>query len=214
MGTLENTFIHIKGKEEIAFGGNQAWFQHKFLKNSGCGVISATDLLLHMQGKRQMTETEYLEFAKKLWWKYFPVIPGFGMNGLTLMAGLNRYFHKHGISKKAFWGISGKKMLPRMDAMLSQDLPVILAVGPNFPFFWGKQKLVFYTKTTDGKYVPSAKTKAHYVTVIGRDGVYWQISSWGKEYYIDIREYRAYVKHYSSPLVSNIICIQEKKTIQ
>lgn len=214
MKTLQYPFIKIKGKNGDSFGGNQAWFSYEFLKNAACGVISATDLLLHLEGKGEMTEPEYMEFARRIWLSYLPVIPGFGMNGLTLMAGINRYFRKYKFPYKAFWGISGKKMLSRIDRMISEDIPVILSVGPNFPNIFGKNKLNFYRKADDQTYVPAAKIKAHYVTVTGRDGIYLQISSWGKEYYIDIREYREYVKHYSSPLLSNIICISRKKKIQ
>ena len=105
-------------------------------------------------------------------------------------------------------------MLSRIDHMLEQDLPVILSVGPTFPNIFGKRTLNFYTRSNTGDYAVTAKTKAHYVTVTGRDGIYLQISSWGKEYYIDIREYREYVRSYSSPLVSNILCIKQGKGIK
>ena len=205
MKTLKHPFVKING---TAYGGNQAWFSRKFLRKSGCGVIGAANVLIHLQKKETITEQEYMEFAKELWLHYLPVTPGFGMNGLVLMLGINRYFWKQGLPYKAFWGISGKKLLSRIDTMLEQNLPVILAVGPNFPNIFGKQKLNFYKKTSTGAYVRAAKTKAHYVTVTARDGIYLQISSWGEEYYIDIREYREYVSSCSSFLVSNIICIK------
>lgn len=214
MRTLQRPFLRIHGKNGNSFGGSQTWFLYKFLRKVGCGVISASNVLLYLQGREQMTEAAYMEFAGKIWVRYFPVVPGFGMNGLTLMFGMNRYFQKNGIPYRAFWGISGRKMLDRIDKMLAKDIPVIMSVGPNFPIFWGKNQLTFYTKMRNGQYLPAAKTKAHYVTVTGRDGIYLQISSWGKEYYIDIREYREYVKSCSSSLVSNIICIKEKKTIE
>lgn len=205
MKTLKHPFLKING---TAYGGNQAWFTRKFMKKVGCGVIGASNLLIHLQNKEEMTEQEYVAFAEHLWLHYLPVVPRFGMNGLTLMFGLNRYFRKQEIPYKAFWGLSGKKMFQRIDTMLGKNLPVILAVGPNFPNIFGKRTLKFYKKSNTGAYVTATKTKAHYVTVTGRDGIYLQISSWGEEYYIDIREYREYVKNYSCPLVSNIICIK------
>lgn len=211
MKTLQSPYLRVNTKNGTAYGGNQAWFSYKFLQKTGCGVIGAADTLLHLSGKEEMTEEEYMEFAKTLWKKFLPVIPGFGMNGLTLMAGMNRYFKVHGMPYRARWRISGQKMVSRIDKMLAKDIPVILAVGPNFPFVWKKEKLTFYTKMSDGKYVPAVKTRAHFVTVTGREGVYLQISSWGKEYYIDIREYKEYVKQYSNPLVSNILSIKMKK---
>ncbi len=207
MKELKTPYLKIETKDTMAYGGNQSWFPYKFLKKTGCGVIGAADTLLHLNGKEQLTEAEYMDFAKMLWRKFLPVIPGFGMNGLTLMIGINRYFQKNGMPYRARWRISGRKMFSRIDRMLADDIPVILAVGPNFPFVWKKEKLTFYTKINDEKYIPAVKTKAHFVTVTGRDGAWLQISSWGEKYYIDIREYREYVKRYSSPLVSNIIYI-------
>ncbi len=207
MKELKTPYLKIETKDTIAYGGNQSWFPYKFLKKTGCGVIGAADMLLHLNGKEQMTEAEYIEFAKKLWIYYLPVIPGFGMNGLTLMIGINRYFQKNEMPYRARWRISGQKMFSRIDRMLAEDIPIILAVGPNFPFVWKKEKLTFYTKINDEKYIPAVKTKAHFVTVTGREGTWLQISSWGKEYYIDIREYRKYVKQHSSFLVSNILDI-------
>lgn len=209
MRTLKHPFLQIDTKKGSAYGGNQAWFPYKFLQKTGCGVISATNVVLHLHGKEKVSETEYMDFAKKMWLRYLPVIPGFGMNGLTLMIGLNRYFMKAGMEYRACWKVSAKKMLARTDEMLAKDIPVIMAVGPNFPNFRGKQKLNMYTKTGSGNYIRTVKTKAHFVTVTGRDGIWLQISSWGKEYYIDIREYREYVKRYSSPMLSNIICLRK-----
>lgn len=211
MKSLKHPYLQVETKQGTAYGGNQAWLPYRFLKKTGCGVISAADVILHLQGKGQMIESEYIAFAKKLWLSYLPVIPGLGMNGLTLMLGMNRYFLKQKLPYRACWKISARKMFLRIDEMISKDIPVILAVGPNFPVVWGKHKLTFYTKAGEGKHIPTTKTCAHFVTVTGREGVYLQISSWGKEYYIDIREYKEYVKQYSNPLVSNILSIKMKK---
>ncbi len=209
MRTLKRPYIQVQQESGFSYGGNQSWFPYRFLQKTGCGVIGASDVLLYLQGREKLSKEEYVAFAKKLWMKYLPVIPGFGMNGLTLMIGMNRYFFRNKMPYRACWMISGRKMLGRIDRMLSKDLPVILSVGPNFPMFWGKEKLDFYTRIANGSYHPAVKTKAHFVTVTGRDGMWLRISSWGKEYYIDIREYREYVKNSSSSLVSNVIYIKK-----
>ncbi len=208
MRNLERPYLQVETKTGNFYGGNQEWFSYKFLKQMGCGVISAADVLLHLCGKESVSEEEYVDFAKELWMKYLPVVPGFGMNGLTLMIGMNRYFSKHRMPYRACWKISAEKMFSRIDTMLSKDLPVILAIGPNFPKIWKKEKLNFYMKTSEGNYVSASKICAHFVTVTGREEAYLKISSWGKEYYISIREYRDYVKKYSSSLVSNIIYLR------
>lgn len=207
MKTLQSPYLKVDTKNGTAYGGNQAWLPYKFLKGMGCGLISAADVIFHLEGKENLTEEEYVEFANKLWKWYLPVIPGFGMNGITLMIGLNRYFKKHGLSYRACWKISGEKLFSRIEQMLSDNIPVILSVGPNFPFVWKKQKLTFYTKNQEECFLPTVKTKAHFVTVTAREGAWLRISSWGKEYYISIREYREYVKRHSSFLVSNVIDI-------
>lgn len=214
MSGLKHPYLQVETPKEMSFGGDQSWFSRKFLRNVGCGIIGATDVLMYLRGRRKISQIEYMDFAKYLWKRYLPVIPGFGMNGLTLMAGLNRYFLQNRLPYRAFWSVSVRKMLGRIDKMLGKDIPVILSVGPNFPFFMGKHQLTFYRKTNDGKYIPAVKTKAHFVTVTAREGVWLQISSWGKCYYIDIREYREYVRNYSSPLISNIICITCRKQIK
>ena len=209
MKTLKSSFHQVETLRGTAYGGNQAWFSYKFLKNSGCGVISSTDLLLHLYGRRQITRLEYMDIARELWKKYFPVIPGFGMNGITMMIGLNRYFWNHKMPYVACWMLSGKKLFSRIESMLSKDIPVILSVGPNFPLIWRKEKLTLYTKNQTGTYMPAAKVKAHFVTVTGMDDEMIQISSWGKEYYISVLEYEKYIQDNSSYLVSNIIYVKK-----
>ena len=137
MKRLKNPYLQVELQNGKSFGGNQGWMPYTFLKKSACGVIGAADVLLHLQGKHQVSEKEYLAFSKKLWKRYLPVIPGFGMNGITLMIGMNRYFAKERMPYRAVWNIRGKKILSLIDKMLSKDIPVIFSVGPNFPKFWG-----------------------------------------------------------------------------
>ena len=211
MKTLKSPFHQVETRRGMTYGGNQAWFSYKFLKNAGCGVISSTDVLLHLRRREQISRLEYMDVANDLWKKYLPVIPGFGMNGITLMLGLNRYFWKHQMPYGACWMVSGKKMYSRIEKMLCEDIPIILSVGPNFPLIWRKKKLDFYIKNSKGDFVAAAKAKAHFVTVTGIDEKMIQISSWGKEYYISIQEYEKYVRENSSYLVSNIIYVKKYK---
>ena len=222
MRKIKHPFIRVQTNTGKSYGGSQAWLPYNFLKKSGCGVIGATDVLLYLNcwhpkcqsktfrrlSRLQMTLSDYKTCALRMWKYYLPVMPGFGINGLGLMLGINWYFLKNRIPMRAVWNVSGKKIWQSVDSMLQRDIPVILSVGPNFPRIWGKQKLNFYTKKSDGTYVVSAKTQAHYVTVTGRDESWICISSWGKEYYIKIEEYQDYVKKYSSYLVSNILLIK------
>lgn len=207
---IRNFMIITDSNNNVYFGGNQSWFPYRFLKNSGCGVIAAAELLLKLRGIETIDKLEYMEFATELWKHFLPVIPGFGMNGLALAAGLNRYFWKNKMPYRAFWCASDRKMVRRIHQMLKEDMPVILSIGPNFPMFWRGEKLTFYRKVND-TFMAAVKTKAHFVTVTGWEGRMIQISSWGKEYYIDYGEYRDYVKKHSCPLVSNIVYVKKIK---
>ena len=95
MSMLKSPFHQVKTQHGSSYGGNQAWLPYEFLKSTGCGIISAADVLLHLQGVEEISQEEYQTFAKKLWMNYLPVIPGFGMNGFMLMIGLNLYFKTH-----------------------------------------------------------------------------------------------------------------------
>lgn len=209
MKQLKELGLQVETMSGTACGGNQAWFRERFLKRSACGVISAANVLLYREGKRKLLETEYMDFARYLWKYYLPVIPGLGMNGFNLVTGLNIYFRKRHLPYLACWRISGKKMVSRIDRMLLQGSPVILAIGPNFPNFWGKETVNLYEKRKEGTMRRVTGTRAHFVTVIGHEEDRLQISSWGKEYEIKLSEYEDYIKKYSSPLVSNIVDIVE-----
>ena len=213
MSKLQSAFHLVKTKQGTFYGGNQSWFPYGFLRRVGCGVISATDVLLHLQKVEEISEEAYVEFAKRLWKGYFPVIPGFGMNGLGLMIGMNLYFKKYQMPYLAYWNIFGRKMFAKIDRMLDKDLPAVLAIGPNFPFIWKKEKLSFYTKVNENQYLPAAKVNAHFVTVTGREGEWIRISSWGKEYYFKIGEYREYVRNHSNSVLSNVLILKKKRKV-
>ena len=64
MKTLKHPYLQVEFRNGRSFGGNQGWFPYKFLKKSACGVIGAADVILHLKGRKQMTEAEYLDFEK------------------------------------------------------------------------------------------------------------------------------------------------------
>ena len=94
--------------------------------------------------------------------------------------------------------------------MLAEDIPVIMAVGPNFPFFWQNNRTVLYTKDDAGNYHPSSSTTAHYVTVTGLDEGWAQISSWGRLLYINRAEFDEYTKKHSACFLCSILYIKHK----
>ena len=194
------------------------WSDRKVLKRCGCGPVAAYDLLLYLERKHGMrysdagSKQEYCRELTKLQHRYFPLIYPKGINGVLLTLGLNRAFHDRHLPYRAVWAVSGKKLFSRMADMLQNDIPVILAIGPNFPMIWQKKKLVLYRKTPDGRYQPSTDVMGHYVTALKLDDEYVKISSWGRSYYIRISEYQDYVNQNSNFVISNLVLVRHTKT--
>lgn len=223
--SLKHPYLSVKTPGECSYGGSQEWSKSHTMRKYGCGVVGIADLLLYLGLHHPSCETDlhhgilredgYISYARyerylmKMRRRYLHVIPGFGVPGWYLPFALNRYFRRYRLDLRASWGLRLRPMLPRIEAMLEDDIPVILAIGPNFPCVWGKTKLSFY-RQVNGECVPATETKAHFVVVTGIWGNYLQVSSWGREYYISWPEYQAYVRKRSSILASNICRVHEK----
>lgn len=151
----------------------------------------------------EYSEVAYMEYIERLR-RRFTVLPRLGMPGWLLAFQLWLYFLGKRHFCRIWWGCSVRKRDAAIVKMLRADIPVILSIGPNFPFIWGKHKVRLYRKAENGSYVYEQSTNAHYVTVTGIDREWYRISSWGKEYYISRREYAEYVRKHSLGLYSNI----------
>lgn len=192
------------------------------MRGYGCGVIAAADLLLYLSrchegcarepfpAEVELSFPVYRHLADMMNRRFLPIIPGHGINGLGLALGLNGCFVRYKLPFTASWRVSHGKLWSGIEDMLARDIPVILAVGPNFPLVWQKHMLPLYTKNHLGAYIRVGSVKSHYVTVTGMDERWLRVSSWGQCYYIDRREYMLYVKAHSSTIVSNFLYIKEK----
>lgn len=210
--SLRHPYIAVQTENGKSFGGNQQWFPRSYLKNAGCGIVGAADMLLYLKNRRELSKEEYIETASRLWKRCIPVIPGFGVNGLWLTIGMNLCFLKERLPFFASWHFYRGKRTGRMiGQMLDADYPVILAIGPNFPQVWKKERLTFYRKASDGTFFPAAGACAHFVTVTAKEGEKLTISSWGREYVIDFAEYDDYVKKKSSGLVCGLVRLRRIK---
>ena len=110
---LKYPYVAVMKDRTLSYGGNQSWFQGKILKKYGCGVIAGTDVLLYLSLHKEYCrgmefkeekdingiweEEQYQDAVKTMRRRYFPVIPGFGMPGWVLAAGMNAYFRKNRI---------------------------------------------------------------------------------------------------------------------
>ena len=212
----------VRGSE-TSFGGCQTWSADPVIRDVGCGVVAAEDLLIHLARHHDypgglfeglpdpIAAEDYFRLAGILKKRYFPLIPRFGINGLLLAGGMNRYFRKYRIPLSASWGLTEGSLFPSMELSLRRDIPVILAVGPNFPALWQDRRLNLYTEKPDGTLARSCGTKAHYVTVTAMDDAWLYLSSWGRKYRISRREYLQYMHSCSLPVFSNILPVRPRQ---
>ena len=238
---LKKNYIDVEG----SFGGNQEWIKEalgtwkgRAIGGYGCGLIGASDLLIHILGNgitghsdssdNAVGREDYISFIRYMEKRYFHIFPKLGLSGILLAFGLNLYFffnrrlirESTGCRYTARWAVWPSKMLDRIKEMLGNDIPVIISIGPGF---FRKNKLKFYRKTVNASgeetYKQVTETKDHYVTVTGvieakkpddKDIILLEISSWGKKYYVNYAEYRQYVRHNDNYYFSNILYIKKK----
>ena len=222
---LKHPLCEVNIERSKTYGGSQMFADSKNLREVGCGVVAAQELFIYLcryhggQGsdsvralaeKETVSPQDYVECSDDLRRKYFPLIPKLGVNGISLVLGINAYFALHKMPFRADWEITEGGLIGGIEKLLEDDMPVIMAIGPNFPKLWKKNDFQIYIKNAAGEYVPDAKVRGHYVLAAAIDGGWIRISSWGSKYYINIGEYKDYVSAYSSYLVSNYVRIRRR----
>ena len=194
------------------------------VRRCGCGIIAATDLLLYLSKWRAHGAVDFFDglldgpipfpaytaCISRMNRRYFPMIPYSGINGLMLMAGMQRFFREQQMPYSARWCFSPGKLWTRTEDMLRRDIPVIMSVGPNFPKIWGNRRVRFYVRSVEGGFIPAAAARQHYFTVTGMDADWLQISSWGRLYYLNRREFADYIRHDSLDFVSNVLLVKQR----
>ena len=201
-----------------SYGGNQLWSSSAAIRQCGCGPVAATDMLIYLSrfhgGNGRICSglpegaihvDAYNRLLERLCRLYFPIVPPFGITTPVLSLGLNRAFLRDGLPYRAHAAMATEKIWDRMETCLRADIPVLLAIGQNFPYVWHRERLSFYVRRADGSYIRAAAAKAHFVAVTGMDGDWLCISSWGKKYYINRLEFTLYVKEHSNSLLSGMV---------
>ena len=216
--SLKHPFFFVNDGARTYYGGSQKLLTRTYTQKMGCGVICAANILLYLGRYAEGCDRgPFAELAREdpipaaefgrrcdaLQRRYMQVMPHFGLTGLQLTWGLNRYCRRYGLPYRMRWQLGKRDFWQHIREMLEADIPATLAIGPNFPAFWGRHKLRFYLRHPEG-YRPVVSTKAHFVTITGMNGEWLRISSWGREYFINRREYDDYVSAHSAWLVSNI----------
>ena len=221
--SLKNPYPAVEKGSGATYGGNQGSSASRAVRRCGCGLVSCLDLLLYIsaghtgwhvrildqiQDQRPVPPAAYDALLQQLCRRYFPIFPPIGMNALVMAAGLNRIFRAEHIPLRARWSVPKEQFWPSIEAMLAADLPVILAIGPNFPFLWQKNKCGLYCETPENGMRRACATKAHYVNITGMNDEWMRVSSWGRMYYIRREEYADYVQQHSNYLLSNLLLLR------
>lgn len=220
---LTHPYISVYENSAASYGGSQMNSKNGTIVKCGCGPVAALDLLIYLDKYHfgckverfvnvscncETQNGDYQWLLSRLIRRYLPIIPRFGMNGLTLMSGINLFFRRHNMPFKARWGVAEKNTFSTIEQMLKADIPVIMAIGPNFPLFWQKHKAALYTRAQDGKLFKSAEVNAHYITCTGIDDEWLQVSSWGRKYYLNRAEFSTYVRQHSINYISSILYVK------
>ena len=223
---LQHPYISAALSGGTSYGGGQQHSPNAMLRRCGCGVVAAADLLLYLTRWHPFGAVDYFaamlqdspipmsvynSCIQNLSRTYFPMIPYGGINGLMLMTGMQLFFRRHGMPYSARWCVLQETLWERIEAMLLDDIPVIMCVGPNFPVIWGDRRVRFFVQRSDGSYAPVNAVKAHFFTVTGIDRECLRISSWGRLYYLNRQEFEDYVRRYSTSFASNILLVEQKR---
>lgn len=222
---LQHTYPAVERGGAVSYGGSQMFSPDPAVRRCGCGLVAALDMLLYLGRYRPGCAVDFLPWdgrpipperyealLQSLRRRYLPLGYPFGINGLLLSAGLNRLFRAQRIPLSARWVWRRGELWPGLDRMLSDDLPVILAVGPNFPLLLSRKNLLPFCRFDGaGQLHPVTSTAAHYVTVTGRDREWLRCSSWGREYYLRTRDFTEYAERHSSYVFSNILKVEERE---
>lgn len=217
---LKNPCVLLFGPDGTDYGGSQRLLSSAVLRRCGCGIAAAADLLIYLSlyhgmsspltediSTPELSVQRYNALCSRLSRSWLPVIPGLGKTGPALSLGLNALFRRHCLPLRAVWCSSRAKLFSRIDSMLRADLPVILAIGQNFPIVWGNEHVSMYTLSPIGDIASVTPVKAHYVVVTGIDDKKLRVSSWGRMYYIDRSDFMNYSRHHSLPTTCNILLL-------
>lgn len=232
--SLSKQYVSVRCRETDlqSFGGNQNFFgvpgageEDIRKQKSGCGIVAFADLLLYL-GKAdrcfqipesssyvncRLSEEEYKRYYNNIY-EFMGGIRGkAGISGYLLQKSFNRLAKREKWIFRAKWGLSGRKLHPRVEEMLKRDIPVICCV-PMMLLKKDKQDyLSLYQWQNDGLKKVS-RVRAHYVMITGINVIeeteFYEVSSWGKRFYIQCREYREFTKkHFMGNYLGNILYI-------
>lgn len=200
----------------------------------GCGVVALTDTILYLliqtsvkantptgsyvnhgliseeslKIRNKLTQEEYMTYYNKVYDFVGGVSGKFGANGFQLAVGFNRLARKNGWKLRSRWGLSASKLYHRIEEMLQKDVPVILCI-PTMLRKKDKEKSITLFQNEQ----KVATVNAHFVVITGivteHQETYLQISSWGKKYFINWKEYEQLIHNvFLGTILGNILYIK------
>ena len=219
MTSLKDTYPGLVSASGTTFGGSQTVLKSPTIQRCGCGVVAALDLIRYLHLYHGLCQTSFFTGVEevvhlplavydlctmRMQRNFIPAVYPVGTTVFSLTAGLNRYFRKYHIPLQASWGVSKENLWTEMERMLGQNLPVILAIGHQFPGLRTKDGLQLY-RCQGEKMIKATYARAHYVTVVTMSEHWLKISSWGQVYYISRQEFLQYRDQTSLNLLCNIV---------
>ena len=97
MPELKRSYPQVNNGGSVSYGGSQMLSERETIRKCACGPVAALDLLLYLSGESSDTPISldrYNEELERFIRRYFPLLPPSGINGITLVAGLNILFIK------------------------------------------------------------------------------------------------------------------------
>ncbi len=163
------SYVPVVRNSKTSYGGSQMWFSKSnwnsiehIIHTYGCGTIATADLFLYLasqkkeynttltaialQDSMQILYDNYLSYVLEVHNKYTKTKRYLAVLGPSLARAINNYSNQFTLGYVATWKwrLSYYEMLDQMESMLSQDIPVILSIGPNTPKLWGRHGISFY----------------------------------------------------------------------
>lgn len=163
------SYVPVVRNSKTSYGGSQMWFPKSngnsiehLIHTYGCGTIATADLFLYLalqnkeynttltaialQDSMQILYDSYLSYVLEVHNKYTKTKRYLAVLGPSLTRAINNYSNQFTLGYVATWKwrLSYYEMLDQMESMLSQDIPVILSIGPNTPKLWGRHGISFY----------------------------------------------------------------------
>ena len=240
-------YIAIRQEDAISYGGSQQWFSSAKrlgtdtrLARFGCGNTAVSDTCLYLAQSRRLSSPEtdlagsfcppkntYQTYARLMNRRYTFTLPLCGCTGPSLSLALNHFFlrRKFPFYSRYMWINTPQRMLHAILTSLSLDIPVILAIGPNFPNFRGSQGVPFYLQHDFDEYAQLTaschrQVHAHFVTITG---IFYSIplaspmlviSSWGQQYLLSYADLRQYIRRRGLLFTSSLVLIRPRRRLR